>query len=546
MLSKKWSIVGMVAAFAMVGLFSACSDSSSSGDNSKGEDSGYDYNSTEAGGAYVMITEVMYNAPENSTLEWVELKIIGGSAMSDMTLFNLRLDGAVTYTFPKEPLDTSEYIVVTNDPDLFKKTYRDFKGRLFGPWEKDIKTDSIAKLSNEGDVIDVKLEGKGDVSCAFSKEPPWPSLADGNGSSLVFVGGNPSQASAWAASKKEWGNPGAADEYIAPTKVRLNEIQPYVLGTSEGWVELYNAGDADVDVSGWIFETKSGYRDTSWTIKKGKVPAKGYLALPANDAAIWGEEITLNAKGGSYYLYETSGGKKTGAESSLLLAASNLSSGVIDISDGSTAQGALTKATQGAANAALKVGPIFIDEIYYHPFEKGSVDFEFMELVNKADTAVNLYESKNFKGKGWKVEGVNLEFPQGAALPAGGRALLLPDSIESIAHDTAGIRKKYNIASNVQIFLYKGKLSNRGETIAVKQPFDYDEISAVVDEEDPSANLAATIQWYYDWSDATLYSDTWKGLEDADGYGKSLQRANYTTMGYEASAWKVAEPTVGK
>ena len=60
MLSKKWSIVGAVAAFAMAGLFSACSDSSSSsGDDPKGEDSGYDQNSTEAGGAYVMITEVM-------------------------------------------------------------------------------------------------------------------------------------------------------------------------------------------------------------------------------------------------------------------------------------------------------------------------------------------------------------------------------------------------------------------------------------------------------------------------------------------------------
>ena len=34
MLSKKWSIVGAVATFAMAGLFSACSDSSScSGDD---------------------------------------------------------------------------------------------------------------------------------------------------------------------------------------------------------------------------------------------------------------------------------------------------------------------------------------------------------------------------------------------------------------------------------------------------------------------------------------------------------------------------------
>lgn len=541
MLSKKWSIVGAVATFAMAGLFSACSDSSSSsGDDPKGEDSGYDQNSTEAGGAYVMITEVMYNAPENSALEWVELKIIGGSAMSDMQYFNLHLDGAVTYYFPAEPLDTNEYIVVTNDPDLFKKTYPDFTGRLFGPWEKDVKTDSIAKLSNEGDVIDVKLTGAGDVSCAFSKEPPWPSLADGNGSSLVFVGGNPSQASAWAASKKEWGNPGAADEYVEPITVRLNEIQPfYLAGGEKGWVELYNSGDKEVDVTGWIFESK--YKNASWTIKKGKVPAKGYLVLPADDESVFGEQIILNPKGGSYYLYETVDGQKTGGESSLLLAASNLSSGIIDVSDGSTAQGAMKKATKGAANEALKVGPLFIDEIYYHPMESGAVvPFEFMEIVNKADTAVNLYVTKAAKSKGWKVEGINMEFSSGTIVPAGGRVLLLSDSL---VKDTGAIRTDYKIASDVLICLYKGKLSNRGETVAVKQPFDWDPVTP--DDTNPDLNTAL-VQWYYDWSDATLYSDTWKGLEEADGYGKSLQRTNYTTMGYEASAWKAAEPTVGK
>ena len=55
-------------------------------------------------------------------------------------------------------------------------------------------------------------------------------------------------------------------------------------------------------------------------------------------------------------------------------------------------------------------------------------------------------------------------------------------------------------------------------------------------------------QWFYDWSDATLYSDGWKGTDFAktDGFGYSLQRKDYSTMGYEASAWIAAEPTPGK
>ena len=542
MLLKKWSIIGVATLFSA--FLCSCSDSSSSSsqqdDTEESKDKDNQLQSNDANGAYVMITEIMYNAPENSTLEWVELKIAGGDAIDDMSYYNLHLDGAVSYTFPAEALDTNEYIVVANDTALFRKTYKNFKGRLFGPWDIDEKTKVLGKLSNEGDVIDVKLKGNGDVSCAFSKEPPWPSLADGKGRSLVFVGGNPTQASAWAASKKEWGNPGAADEYVAPITVRLNEIQPYVLKNDEpGWVELYNSGDKEVDVSGWIFESK--FRDESWTISKGTVPAKGYLVLKANDAKIWGSEIFLNEEGGAFYLYEVSGGKKTGAESSVLLAASALSSGIVDIGDGSTAQGALSKATPGAANSELKIGPIIIDEIYYHPPTSGSVPFEFMELVNKGKTDVNLYVSINSNGKGWKIEGINMEFPQDAVIPAGKRILLISDSLDADA-----IRDDYKIASDVQIFQYKGKLSNRGETIAVKEPLHYRETTASVDETNPDANAIATIQWFYDWSDATLYSDSWEGVEETDGFGKSLQRVDYSTMGYKASAWKVADPTIGK
>ena len=533
-----------LSAIALAFFMSACSDDSSSGPNGGEDDPGSSSNSQgnsngeeyADGVTYVSITEIMYNAPDSSALEWVELSIVSGDAIKDMEFNELRLEGAVTYNFPAEPLDKGEYIVVANDPELFKKTYPEFKGRLFGPWGDDIKTGTLAKLANEGDVIDVKLRGNGDMSCSYSKEPPWPSLADGNGHTLVYVGGNAAQASSWAASKKVGGNPGAADEYIEPTKVRLNEIQPFVLGSSEGWVELYNAGDAEVDITGWIFESK--YSGKSWTLAKGKVPAKGYLVLQADDATVFGEEVVFNQKGGEYYLYEVVSGKKTGAESSLMLAASALTSGVVEVSDGSIAQGALASATEGKANAGLKMGPLYINEIYYHPpeGESSAIPFEFMELVNRSKEQINLYVTKAGKSKGWKVEGVNMEFSSGTIVPADGLVLLLPDSLSG---KEAAVRSQYGIADDVVIGFYKGKLSNRGELIAVKQPFDYDDFT-------DASNPTALVQWYYDWSDAALYSDSWAGLEDADGYGKSLQRDKFDVMGYEASAWKAAAPTIGK
>ena len=132
------------------------------------------------------ITEIMYNADDGSALEWVEVTIQSGPDISSMLASGMRLDGALSFTFPNEELKKGEYIVVTNDPALFKTTYPDFAGRLYGPWDNDPKTGAVAKLSNEGDVIDVKLTGEGDVSCSYSMEPPWPSLANGKGRTLVY------------------------------------------------------------------------------------------------------------------------------------------------------------------------------------------------------------------------------------------------------------------------------------------------------------------------------------------------------------------------
>lgn len=485
------------------------------------------------------ITEIMYNAADGSALEWVEVTIASGPDISSMLASGMRLDGAVSFTFPNEELKKGEYIVVTNDKDLFMQTYPAFTGRLFGPWDNDPKTGTIAKLSNEGDVIDVKVLGEGDVSCSYSMDPPWPSLANGKGRTLVYKGGNAAQATSWGASEIMGGNPGVGDDkWLTTSNIRLNEIMPTATG-SEAWVELYNAGSADVDVTGWVFESK--VRKEKLTIKGGTVPAKGYLVLKASEDFLNkdGEatELIVSSIGGSYYLY----GATDGDETSLLLPSSVLSSGVIDLSDGSTAQGALKEATPGAANASLYIGPVVINEIHYHPNEEDLNDVEFLELKNTSTEAITMYQNLSNGNRGWKVEGINFEFSATDVIPAGGFAVLFPESLatEPTAGE-AGLRKRYGLADDVLVKFYSGKLSNRGEMVALKKPFALSE--------DPSNPL--NNQWFYDWSDATLYSDKWSGADvdykRTDGYGYSLQRKDYTTMGYEASAWTAAEPTPGK
>ena len=68
-------------------------------------------------------SEIMYNAPDGSLLEWVEVYIAGGMDMDNMANFQMHLSGAVDFNFPEEPLTKGEYIVVTNDTALFRATY---------------------------------------------------------------------------------------------------------------------------------------------------------------------------------------------------------------------------------------------------------------------------------------------------------------------------------------------------------------------------------------------------------------------------------------
>ena len=569
--TKKWLAVGTCA--SMLGMFSACSDekknpvipddpeSSSSAEvvpNSSGEVNPNSSSVTTASSSsvtnlmssssnpedtildsnatYMGVSEIMYNAPGGSALEWVEVYIKNGPNLTNMQLSNVRLDGAVSFAFPAESLKKDEYVIVTNDVALFKQTYPSLPAgcRVFGPWGKDPKTNAVAKLVNEGDVVDVKVRGEGDVSAAFSSNPPWPSLADGKGRTLVYKGsGNEADPTSWGASAVENGNPCVGgDKVIDGSTVRLNEIKPYDINATEnkdGWIELYNFGSAPVDVAGWELESK--LKGKKWTIGGANtvVPANGYLLLEAS-ATVFGEGLFLSDNGDEIYLYEVATGVRTGKESSLLISAGKQSSGVVEVA-GSIAQGAMATETPGAANSALKAGPIFISEIHYHENEQDLKDLEFLELVNKGATDVALVESVNNTPQGWKIEGINMEFASGDVIPAGGKMVLFDDSLKAYE---AQLRDRYSIDAAVPIRFYAGKLSNRGETVAVKKPYSY------VTKSD------GTKQWYYELSDATLYSDRWPNMYAADGKGMSLNRKDFTTMGYGYTAWEVKAPTPGK
>lgn len=86
-----------------------------------------------------------------------------------------------------------------------------------------------------------------------------------------------------------------------PAQIRINEFEQNPAGTDSGneWVELYNPGTSDVDVTGWVL-TANGGSPVSKTLS-GSVPAGGYLVV--TNGSQWldnsGESVTLKDDAGS-------------------------------------------------------------------------------------------------------------------------------------------------------------------------------------------------------------------------------------------------------
>lgn len=520
----KLSLISTLVCLGFLALTACSSDDSSSSSASSGEGGqNNDKPNTESTLTQMACSEIMYHHPD-STVEWVEIFIEEGEDIENMALSELRLDGAVEYNFPEEALKKGEHIVVTGDLDAFKKAYPDFNGRLFGPWNTDNKG-YVEKLSNGGDVVSVKLRGAGDVDCSFDNTPPWPSLADGEGASLVYLGGNASMPTNWAASKKLGGNPGSGeDEVYAPLTVRINEVAP--TDGSNDWIEFYNSGKADADISGWLLIAKR--RADTLTIPAGTVvPANGFLVL---EQSVFGESLLLLRRGENLYLREFIDGKWTNSETGLEYPATpSGTAGVLELSDGTLMQGSLKSETKGKKNVSeMLSGPLYVNEIFYNPPE-GQI--EFIEIINTADSAVALSLPVGSKSGVWEISGLGEAALETIKIPAGGLLLMLPDTsiLDLDAYAST-------LAENVVLQKYSGKISNRGEQILVKEPYAF-----VEDLTKPNG-----IDWCYRWSDAVLYSDDGLWSEEADGMGMSLHRADFSMPGSDPAAWEANLPTPGE
>jgi hypothetical protein len=147
---------------------------------------------------------------------------------------------------------------------------------------------------------------------------------------------------------------------------------------------------------------------------------------------------------------------------------------------------------------------VVINEIHYHPADDTNAG-EFIELHNhgSADVPVD----------GWILAGgVQLFFPGGAVIPAGGYAL--------VAADAATLIARYSLDPSLVVGSYTGNLSNGGELLLLYTEGGY---------------LAS----FVDYGD----SDLWP--EEADGLGPSLERVSPLREETDAAAWALSIPAGG-
>jgi hypothetical protein len=208
---------------------------------------------------YVVLNEVHYN-PTLPNASFVEL--YNRSTTTPFDLSGFRLEG-LGYTFPDGALiPASGYLLLVKDRQAFANAF----GQTLPVYDE-----FPGSLDNGGELLALVKPGvtpAGDLSITdlrYDNRLPWPSDADGLGPSLQLVDAAQDEyrVGNWAATTTNDVNrvtPGRANsvrQTLTPfPPIWINEVLPNNIsgpvdnaGDHDPWIELYNAGTTNVDLS---------------------------------------------------------------------------------------------------------------------------------------------------------------------------------------------------------------------------------------------------------------------------------------------------------
>jgi len=388
----------------------------------------------------VEISEVHYNAPYGSSLEFFEVLNTSGATIE---LGGISVTGDVDFTFDvPTSVAPGGYVVVADKPAAFAEFYQTpgQPGYLsgiqlaVGGYEKN--------LSNGGGFLAFEnVDGSPILDVRWDDERDWPNRADGGGSSLerVDFAASASDPFAWSSSCRIHGTPGRARSCA---DLRINEVNPVA-----GWVELLNTGTATLNLSGWSLRSTAGTRSLAGSLAPG---AMVVFNAPTLDAA--GDEILVIRPDGA--------GLQHVDDVDFGAPLPGLTFGIHERSDGDTDFVLLEAPTLQAANSDPYLPPLQITEVMANPLN----GIEWIELQNTDTTVLPLYDVST-PSHTWSLSAaVDFTFPLLVDLQPCETVILT-------STNPAAFLAAHPVPAGTRVYgPWLGRLDNAGESIKLRQP----------------------------------------------------------------------------
>jgi hypothetical protein len=479
------------------------------------------------------ITEIHYNPGKpsntftNEDFEFIELQNTGATSIN---LAGYSFTNGISYTFNSGTLAPGEFTVLVKNRTVFESRYGmsvpvagEYSGSLDNAGEKVTLVGPVLEPVDDVDYSDL-----------------WYPLSDGVGFSLVRREGvSDPGAPGWRHSTEVHGSPGEADP--SPESfggVVVSEALAHAALPQMDFIELFNTGAATVDISGWYLS--DDLKDPKkFRIGDVQLASQEYRAFTDVEFGAGANGFGLGATGDDVYLFSAdANGELTGYVHGFSFGASpaGVTFGRERTSDGYEFFVARTSSTPGAANSAVRHGPLVVSEMMFQPSPAGAFDNtrdEFLEIRNVSPQSVPLFDPVN-PGNTWRIRGgVDFDFPSGTTLAAGSLLLVVNFDPNLEPWAEAQFRSRFSVPGGVPVLgPMAGKLSNTGERVSLQRP----------DELDPTepGNVPYIVvdEFTYRSSPASY------PFAGAAGTGQSVHRQP-NSFAEEPTAWVAAAPTPG-
>lgn len=240
-----------------------------------------------AGAGNLVISEINYHPREATLLEKkaaLPLDLADGDLFEFIELYNpgagpvnlsgLRFTSGIELELGLRAVAGGERVLLVRNVDAFLARYGGFlTDKIVGIYSEALgnAADILTLQASDGSLID---------RISYTDRGPWPSRADGEGSTLerIDVTANADDSSNWTSSVAFHGSPGVAGA-LSDKRIVINEVSS---NSANDYIEIYNTTAESIDLTGWVLsDSKDVYH--SYQFPTTTLGAMSYLIIESSD-----------------------------------------------------------------------------------------------------------------------------------------------------------------------------------------------------------------------------------------------------------------------